>query len=148
MAKKEIPTLKEFSDYCKTVSIYHHSMDFQIEAKYETWVDNGWKDGYNKPIKNWKLKIKNTMVYFKVNFNQAPKFEKIKPCTKIESAAKIVANAFTEKPKEKWDRKKQALQEFLDNQDSFTSEQKLKVKELIDTADTAILEKYIYNILT
>lgn len=62
---KIIPELSEFLSYCKTLSIYHSSFDFQIEAKYNAWVENKWKDGNNKSIKNWKTKIQNTMPYFK-----------------------------------------------------------------------------------
>lgn len=62
---KHIPEFQEFFDYCKTLSIYHSSFDFQIEAKYNAWVENKWKDGNNKSIKNWKTKIQNTMPYFK-----------------------------------------------------------------------------------
>lgn len=62
---KSIPGLNEFLSYCKTLSIYHSSFDFQIEAKYNAWVENKWKDGNNKSIKNWKTKIQNTMPYFK-----------------------------------------------------------------------------------
>lgn len=65
---KNTPELKEFLSYAKTLSIYHHSMNFQIEAKYNAWIENKWKDGNNKPIKNWKTKIQNTMPYFKKDF--------------------------------------------------------------------------------
>jgi len=62
--KDNIPALVDFISYCKTLKIYHFSMDFQIEAKYNSWVESGWKDGNNKNIKNWKTKISNTMPYF------------------------------------------------------------------------------------
>ncbi len=61
----DTPAFSEFLSYCKTLSIYHSSLDFQIEAKYNVWVENKWKDGNNKAIKNWKIKIQNTMPYFK-----------------------------------------------------------------------------------
>ena len=61
----DTPAFSEFLSYCKTLSIYHSSLDFQIEAKYNAWVENKWKDGNNKAIKNWKIKIQNTMPYFK-----------------------------------------------------------------------------------
>ncbi len=66
---KSIPDLNEFLNYAKTLPIYHPSFDFQIEAKYNAWVENKWKDGNNKPIKNWKTKIQNTMPYFKKDLN-------------------------------------------------------------------------------
>ena len=33
-----------------------------IHLKYKAWVENGWKDGYDNPIKNWKVKILNTLL--------------------------------------------------------------------------------------
>ena len=63
--KVNIPTLQEFVDYSKTIEIYHSSFDFQIKTKYEAWNESGWKDGNGNQIKNWKTKLKNTMVYMK-----------------------------------------------------------------------------------
>jgi len=67
---KYIPAFDEFSKYAKTLSIYHSSFDFQLKAKYEAWVENKWRDGNNKPIKNWKTKLSNTMPYFKKDFTE------------------------------------------------------------------------------
>ena len=33
----------------------------KVQAKYDTWVSNGWKDGYDNNILNWKTKLKNTL---------------------------------------------------------------------------------------
>tara|TARA_R110000822_G_scaffold90467_3_gene209161 strand:- start:12332 stop:13060 length:729 start_codon:yes stop_codon:yes gene_type:complete len=38
-------------------------VDKAASLKYETSVDLGWKDGFGKPIKNWKLKFLNMMVH-------------------------------------------------------------------------------------
>lgn len=46
-----------------------------IELKYETCVADGWKDGYGKPIMNWKLKFVNMLKDQKpwsFGANQAP----------------------------------------------------------------------------
>ena len=67
--KDNIPEFSEFFSYAKTLSIYHSSMKFQVEAKYNSWLENKWKDGHNKPIKNWKTKLQNTMPYFKKDNN-------------------------------------------------------------------------------
>ena len=29
------------------------------------WVENGWKDGNDKQIKNWKTKLTNTIPYLR-----------------------------------------------------------------------------------
>ena len=63
--KEQIPTFDEFFVYCKSLKIYHPGMDFQLEAKYNAWKEDSWKDGNGNKIKNWKTKIQNTMPYFK-----------------------------------------------------------------------------------
>ena len=55
----------EFLEYAKTLDVYHISFDFQLQAKYNSWKESGWKDGNNKKIVNWKTKLQNTMPYFK-----------------------------------------------------------------------------------
>lgn len=63
--KEEMPGFAEFFEYAQTLEIYDPEYDFEIEAKYDAWSDNDWKDGHNKPIRNWKTKLKNTMPHFK-----------------------------------------------------------------------------------
>jgi len=42
----------------------------RLKLKYESWKVNNWKDGNNKPIKNWKSKLLNTLPYLtKKNIN-------------------------------------------------------------------------------
>jgi hypothetical protein len=36
-----------------------------VGFKYDAWVQNGWKDGNNKPVGNWKTKLLNTLPYLK-----------------------------------------------------------------------------------
>ena len=42
--------------------------EFSLKAKYQTWVDAGWNDGYGKKIKVWKTKIKNTLPHLKKTY--------------------------------------------------------------------------------
>lgn len=64
--EQAIPTLEEFLAYCKEIrEIDFKAYEFSLKSKYEAWVDAKWKDGNNKPIKNWKSKIKNTIPYLK-----------------------------------------------------------------------------------
>lgn len=63
--KNEIPVIEDFLSYCKEfiekdMNSVFEDYEFSLKAKYETWVELGWKDGYGKPIKAWKSKIKNT----------------------------------------------------------------------------------------
>ena len=64
--KKDIPTENEFLDYCKEVLRSKYiEYEFSLISKYKTWIDDGWKTGHNKPIKNWKNTINNTIQYLK-----------------------------------------------------------------------------------
>jgi hypothetical protein len=64
--KKEIkkvivPTFEEFEKY-----VLETEKDIEPSAlrnKYNSWVENGWKDGHDKKIVNWKSKILNTISY-------------------------------------------------------------------------------------
>lgn len=61
--KITIPSFDEFSDY---VLDNEPNINLgELELKYKSWVENGWKDGNDKKIKNWKTKILNTIPYFK-----------------------------------------------------------------------------------
>ena len=58
-----IPAFEDFKMYA-----WSKKKDVNMEAlklKYESWVENGWKDGNDKPIKNWKTKILNSLPYLK-----------------------------------------------------------------------------------
>ncbi len=74
--QNNVPAFDEFLIYAKTLKIYHSSFDFQIEAKYNAWNEAGWKDGNNKKISNWKIKLQNTMPYFKKDFTQEKEIDK------------------------------------------------------------------------
>lgn len=58
------PTFKEFLSYAKSKKENVSAMNLKL--KYDSWVENGWKDGNNKPIKNWKSKLLNTIPYIEV----------------------------------------------------------------------------------
>ena len=56
-----IPVYEDFLNY--SIAKKSNVCTMQLKLKYESWVENGWKDGNNKPIKNWKSKILNTLPY-------------------------------------------------------------------------------------
>jgi GTP-sensing pleiotropic transcriptional regulator CodY len=61
-----IPTEDEFISYYKTeLEKEFPNRLFAVKAKFETWIDDGWKDGNGNKIKNWKLKLKNTITHLK-----------------------------------------------------------------------------------
>jgi len=58
-----IPSIEDYIKYAveKKPDVDKQSVSF----KYDAWVQNGWKDGNNKPIVNWKTKLLNTLPYLK-----------------------------------------------------------------------------------
>lgn len=65
-SKVEIPNEIEFLSYCKEqLNVKFPELEFSLKAKYEAWVNNGWKDGNGSEIKNWKSKLKNVFPYLK-----------------------------------------------------------------------------------
>ena len=63
------PPLQEFLEYCKKNleqnKFIYTEYEYSLKSKYETWVANGWKDGHNKQIKDWKGKIRNTIPFLR-----------------------------------------------------------------------------------
>ena len=61
--KENIPSFDEFKndalDHKKNIDIE------DLKIKYESWKVNGWKDGKNKSIKNWKSKLLHSLPYIK-----------------------------------------------------------------------------------
>lgn len=56
-----IPTYLEFESYALSKKIVNKN---DLKLKYDAWVENGWKDGHDNKIKNWKSKLLNTLRYF------------------------------------------------------------------------------------
>jgi len=56
-----IPEFEDFKAYALTkkpkVSLSH------LRLKYDSWIENGWKNGNGKQIKNWKSSLLNTLQY-------------------------------------------------------------------------------------
>ena len=63
-----IPDYEEFYNYA--VSNAENICEEKIKLKYKSWVENGWKDGKNVAIKNWKTKLLNTIQYLKSDGKQ------------------------------------------------------------------------------
>lgn len=63
-----IPTFDEFKNY-----VLENEPNIELkslELKYKSWIENDWKDGYDKKIKNWKSKILNTIKFLPKNDNK------------------------------------------------------------------------------
>ena len=57
----EIPDYKTFLAYTKEQE--PNILESSVKYKYNAWVQNKWRDGNNKPIKNWKAKVNHTLPY-------------------------------------------------------------------------------------
>jgi hypothetical protein len=64
-----IPEFLEFSTYAK-----EKEPKVNIKAlknKYDAWVVNGWRNGNDRPIKNWKSALLQTLIYIEKNNTNA-----------------------------------------------------------------------------
>ena len=74
--EKEIH-IGEFLDFAKEeflkLGLSYENYEYAIKSKFETWESQDWKDGHGKPIKNWKLKLKNVIPFLKpIKFSALP----------------------------------------------------------------------------
>ena len=64
-----VPPVQEFLEYCKKNleqnKFIYSEYEYSLKSKYDSWVSNGWKDGHNKQIKDWKGKIRNTIPFLR-----------------------------------------------------------------------------------
>lgn len=58
-----MPEFSVFLEYAKSQK--PNVCETALKLKYDSWKVNGWKNGNNKPIKNWKTAINNTLPYIK-----------------------------------------------------------------------------------
>lgn len=56
-----IPTFLEFSTYAKEKEPRVNLK--ALQNKYDAWVVNDWKNGNDRPIKNWKSALLQTLIY-------------------------------------------------------------------------------------
>lgn len=59
------PAREDFLSFCQTLDIDFDRLKETISAKYDTFVDDGWCNGYGKPITNWKNTIRNVIPHLK-----------------------------------------------------------------------------------
>lgn len=61
--EKGIPSFFDFENYVisKVETNDYLKIKTDLKFKYDAWVENGWRDGYNKQITKWKSKILQTL---------------------------------------------------------------------------------------
>lgn len=60
-----IPEPEMFLRSAKELDIWDNAYMYSLKAKYDSWVENNWMDGNDKPIINYKTKIRNTLPFLK-----------------------------------------------------------------------------------
>lgn len=69
----EVPVFEEFKNFALEKKGELEIDSEKIRLKYESWKQNGWKNGNDKPIKNWKSSLLNTLPYLQKEKNSAKK---------------------------------------------------------------------------
>jgi hypothetical protein len=59
----KIPDYSEFESYALSKEPLLDKKNLQL--KYDAWKENGWKNGYNKKIVNWKTALLNSIPHIK-----------------------------------------------------------------------------------
>jgi hypothetical protein len=75
---ENIPSFEEVYLYLQFIPEYKNKAEllkFSLKAKYDSWIENKWRDGYNKEIKNWKIKIRQILPHLKEIHNGSTKIE-------------------------------------------------------------------------
>jgi hypothetical protein len=71
--KEQINNIPSYSEFLQYALEKQPTIDKQsLKLKYEAWVENGWKDGRDNEIKNWKSKLLQTIQYLPKKENQTP----------------------------------------------------------------------------
>ena len=64
-----IPTIQEFLNHATTKLAYQNKdaqyYNHALTSKYNTWLDDDWKNAHGKKIKKWKNALNNTLPYLK-----------------------------------------------------------------------------------
>jgi hypothetical protein len=67
ITNSNIPSLKEFSDYAKSLAKYELSMEELLNIMYQNMVQKGWKNSYDRPIINWKSLLEKQLPFLNTN---------------------------------------------------------------------------------
>jgi hypothetical protein len=84
-----IPAREDFIDFGLSCVEGNRGYEFTLSAKYDSWIENKWRDGRNVEIKNWKSKLKNTIPFLKPLTSKHPIGEKISHITYTEETNKF-----------------------------------------------------------
>jgi len=74
--KREDNSIPAYDDFLKHAVSKIENLDKKaVKLKFDSWIENDWKDGNNKPILNWKAKLTNTVGYLPLAQSKKPNFK-------------------------------------------------------------------------
>lgn len=77
---KKIVLIPELSEFVEAALLKDPTLDeLSVKLKYESWIENDWKNGNDKKIVNWKSALYNTVPYLKKKEKSSAQKEKDKP---------------------------------------------------------------------
>ena len=71
------PDFSEILSYAQTLKEYNVELEIALFDKYQSWVSNGWKNAFGKPITNWQQSVKNSLPYLVKNPPNRTEFQNI-----------------------------------------------------------------------
>ena len=78
---------------------------------------------------------------------EIPKYGEVKPCASFHKVATDVSKRLKPEKLGKWDRRKDIIQQFNDNIDKFTDEQKVTIARLIKEGSTSDIERFVWMVV-
>lgn len=60
-----VPDFDMFLEYASALEVYSSELEPFVKEKYEIWIDNGWKNNFNRPITNWRASLKSAIPFLK-----------------------------------------------------------------------------------
>ncbi len=76
------PDFSEILAYAQSLEEYSGELETALSEKYQSWVSNGWKNAFGKPIANWQQSVKNSLPYLrkpppgKTDFQNIPEIKR------------------------------------------------------------------------
>lgn len=71
------PDFPAILSYARTLEEYNGELETALFDKYQSWVSNGWKNAFGKPITNWQQSVRNSLPYLLKNPANANEFQNI-----------------------------------------------------------------------
>ncbi|KFF01326.1 hypothetical protein IX39_12140 [Chryseobacterium formosense] len=71
MLTDNIPNYDVFLEYAGKLETYSSVLQPYIKEKYKLWIDNGWKNNFNRPITDWRASLKSAIPFLKESLQKS-----------------------------------------------------------------------------